>query len=56
MNKHHHLIKLIVVTAGLIALGIIGFKFVVKRNNPKVSVQYASDPADLQLQELSSNS
>jgi len=55
MNKHHHLIKLIVATAGLIALGIITFKFVVKRNNQEVSMRQTSDPADLQLQELSSD-
>jgi len=55
MHKHHNLIKLIVTTAALIALGIIAFKFVVKRNNPEVKIQYTTGPVGLDLGELSKN-
>ena len=55
MHKHHNLIRLIVATAALIALGIIAFKFIVKRNNPEVKIQYTTGPVGLDLQELPIN-
>jgi len=55
MHKHYHLIKLIVATAALIGLGFIAFKFVVKRNNPEVKIQYTVGPVGLDLTELSKN-
>jgi len=55
MYKHHHLIKLIVATAGLIALGFIAFKFIAKRNNSEVKIQYTVGPVGLDLEELSKN-
>ncbi len=49
MNKHMHLIKLIVITAGLIAAGVIAFNFVQKKGFGEVKIQSSGDPYNLRF-------